>query len=123
MPTRHRLTAMPDGHIDTEKREMVFDLSVSNGRSFSFVAKCGVATQVIGGLGRMFLELQRVVYQAQGIEPSAAEEVHSSHIQKDRWSDNVIVQLTTPAGVPYSFAIPSQIAADIAVRLKTGFPG
>ena len=54
-----------------------------------------------------------------GMAPVAAERASVSHVQKDRWSDVVLLQLITPRGVPYSFAIPCQAVANIAARLRT----
>jgi hypothetical protein len=48
-----------------------------------------------------------------------AENVAATHIQKDRWANVVLMQLITPGGVPYTFALPPQVASDIADRLKT----
>jgi hypothetical protein len=114
----HRITGLPRGHVDTQLHQIHFDLSVSGNRAIPFVAKYGVATQIIGSLGRMLLELQAAVYVGKGMESSAAEEIRSSHVQKDRWNDSVIVQLTTPAGIPYTFAMPTRVAAGIADQLR-----
>jgi hypothetical protein len=53
------------------------------------------------------------------MQASSAEKVESSHIQRDRWENVVIMQLTTPQGVPYTFSIPPEFAAEIADQLKT----
>jgi hypothetical protein len=52
------------------------------------------------------------------VEAIPAEEVAVTQIQRDRWQDRVLMQLTTPQGVPYTFAFPPQIANSIADQLK-----
>jgi hypothetical protein len=81
--------------------------------------KYGAATQVIGAPGRMFSELQRYVETQGRMDAVAVETVAAAHIQKDRWMDLVIFQLTTPQGIPYNFVMPPQVASDISDRLKT----
>lgn len=118
MPKRLRVTGLPEGSVDVDKQELNFTISVSEGKPTLFVAKFGVAAQVIGALGRMLTELRAQLDKKGGIASVAAEQVAAAHIQKDRWTDVVLVQLITPRGVPYSFAVRCQDAADIADRLK-----
>jgi len=40
------------------------------------------------------------------------------HVQKDQWSDAVLLSLTTNQGIPYIFQIPSQNAVEIGNQLK-----
>ena len=117
MPKPYRVTGLSSGGVDLEKREIHFTLG-SVEKEFSFVAKYGVASQVIGALGRMFFELKKNMASQKGMETTAAEELAAFHIQKERWNDLVLVELITSHGVPYTFAIPNEIAADIADRLK-----
>jgi hypothetical protein len=113
------LASVPSGDIDTESLEIKFDLATTDGTSIHCTMKYGAATQIIGALGRMFSALQEYAQRQKGrMEPLAAEEIAAAHIQKDRWMDVVIFQLTTPQGVPYNFAMPPHVAADIADRLK-----
>jgi len=116
----HHLASVPVGDVDTESLEIKFDLATIEGTSIRCAMKCGAATQIIGALGRMFSVLQEYAQKQKGrMEPLAAEEVAAAHIQKDRWMDVVIFQLTTPQGVPYNFVMPRHVASDIADRLKT----
>jgi hypothetical protein len=117
--TRYRLVSLPSGAVDTEKHEIVFELSVKDGKPLSFVATYGVAAQITSGLGRMVKQLHQILQEQKGVASSAAEQVEGAHIQKDRWSDTVILQLMTPQGIPYTFAIPCNAVAEMAGRLKT----
>ena len=72
-----------------------------------------------GALGRMFAELRQLQFKKQTMKSITAEEVASSHIQKDKWENKVIMQLTTPKGIPYTFAFDPKFAAEIADHLKT----
>jgi hypothetical protein len=68
----------------------------------------------------MFQTVQENVQKQQGkMDAVAAEQVVGAHIQQERWSGNVICQLTSPAGIPYNFVLTPQAASDIAARLKT----
>lgn len=118
MSKPYRITGLPRGDVDSEKHEIHFTLGSAE-KDFSFIAKYGVASQVIGALGRMFFELKKIMATQKGMETTAAEELAAFHIQKERWNDLVLVELITSQGVPYTFAIPNEIAADIADRLKT----
>jgi hypothetical protein len=113
------VTGLPGGAIDLEKGEILFELAISNGQSLSCIARMGPISQVIGGLARMRLTLEAHLRSQNAIEISPAEQVAQSLIHKERWSDNVMMVLTTPEGVPYTFALPCQIAAEIADQLKT----
>jgi hypothetical protein len=115
----HRLTGLPNGQLDTETKEITFELAVTDRPPISFTMTYGPAAQIIGALGRMFLELQKVLWAEKGMQTAGGESVAVSHIQKDRWQNVVVLQLTTPAGVPYTFVLTPQDAADIGDQLKT----
>lgn len=119
MPKRLRLIGLPEGSVNVDAQELNFTLSVSEAKPIALVAKFGIAVQVISALGRMLSELRAQLDKQGGMAPVAAEKIVASHIQKERWSNVVLLQLITPQGVPYSFAVRCQDAADIADRLKT----
>jgi hypothetical protein len=119
MPTQHRLLGLSGGAVDTVTHEIQFELTVAGAPPISFVTEFGPATQLIAGLSRMFLELRQVLHAARGMKSVAAEKIASSHIQRDRWEGMVIMQLTTPQGVPYTFQMSPEDAAGIADQLKT----
>jgi hypothetical protein len=109
---QYRVLGIGSGGVDTVSHEINFEFTIDGRPSMSFVAAYAPAVQIIGALGRMFFELRRILHEAKGMKSVAGEQVASSHIQKDRWENVVLMQLTTPQGVPYTFAIPPQIAAD-----------
>jgi hypothetical protein len=116
----HRIVGLASGAVDTGKKEIQFALVVADRPPIPFVTEYGPASQFIGALGRMFLTLQEVLEsEKKGIASVAAEQIAVAHIQQDRWTGNVIFQVTTPTGIPYNFVMPSQVASDIADRLKT----
>lgn len=119
MPAAQRITGLTDGAVDVERQEIRLTLTIGDRGARAFVMRFGVAAQVIGALGRMFWELRRALDAQGGHEATAAEDVAAAHVQKDRWSDKVLVQLITPAGVPYTFAVRAQAAAGIAEQLQT----
>ena len=93
-----RVTGLRDGGIDLDKQEVHFELSTSEARK-AFSASYGVGAQVMGALTRMVSELKRHLDQrVTGMAATGAEQVAAAHVQKDRWPDAVLLQLTTPAG-------------------------
>jgi hypothetical protein len=119
MAKAHRLVGLSGGTVDTVRHEMSFNVTASDGQSIVFVAEFGPASQLISGLSRMLSELRHVLYEAQGMKSIAAEAVAASHVQMDQWENVVLMQLITPQGVPYTFALKPQEAAEIADQLKT----
>jgi hypothetical protein len=92
-----RVTGLPDGGIDLDKQEVHFELSTGEGRK-AFNANYGVGAQVMGALTRMVSELKRHLDQRVTGMAATGAEVAAAHVQKDRWPDVVLLQLTTPAG-------------------------
>ena len=119
MPTPHRLSGIANGAIDTQEHEIKFDISTGDGKQIAFVSKYGPACQLAASLGRMIFELRKILDNQKKMETIAAEKVVEVSIQKDKWSDIVLLQLMTENGIPYAFALPLQSATDIADRLKT----
>jgi hypothetical protein len=100
--------------VNAEKQEIDFSLAVSDGRPLGFIAKIGVAEQIISGLGRMVRDLRQPKPQM-----TAAEDVAEYLVQRDAFGGPVLLRFVTPHGVPYTFALPAVAASDIAERLKT----
>jgi hypothetical protein len=119
MPKTYRLTGLPEGAADVANQELRFSLSVARDAPLAFVGKIGVVTQIISALGRILMEL-RIQLEARGAGMASvnAEEVAAAHIQRERWRDVVLLQLITPAGVPYTFALSQEASVDISARLK-----
>jgi len=118
MPEPHRLIGLPGGAVDTINHQILFELAVTDGEPIAFVVEYGPATQVVSALGRMLAELRRILMTAQASKCIVAEKVASSHVQKDSWENIVIMQLMTPQGTPYTFALPPHDAAEIANQLR-----
>ena len=114
-----RLTGMPQAVPNANTKDVRFVLSVSEGAPIMCVANYGVAAQIASGLGSAIRVLRMALASDGTMEPIAAEEIREIHVQKDQWSDVVLVQLTTVLAIPYTFQISSQMAAEIADRLKT----
>ena len=118
MPRRMRVTGLPEGAVDKERKEIHFSLATSEMKPLDFVAKYGIAAQVVAGIGRMMSELRAIQEQPGTAEAPPAEPVTGFSIRKER--DVVLVQLMTQLGIPYTFAIPTAHAAELADRLKGG---
>jgi hypothetical protein len=116
---RRRVKSISGGAVDTEKHEIQFDFTIEGSQPKQFVASYGAVSQITGALGRMFLELRKIMHASQGAASVAAEKVASSHIQRERWDNVILMQLTTPDGIPYTFALSPESAAGIADQLKT----
>lgn len=66
----------------------------------------------------MLVQLREILEAEKGTASAAAEPVAAAFVQKDQWQDIVLLQLTSTSGIPYTFALPSRNAAEIADRLK-----
>jgi hypothetical protein len=117
----HRVTlGITDAGVNPDALEIHFSFVVDDRPPIPFIMGYGPSTQTIGALGRMFLTLQEIAQKQKGkMNAIAAEQVRAAHIQQERWSGNVICQLTTPTGIPYNFVLTREAASDIAARLKT----
>jgi hypothetical protein len=89
-------------------------MQVSDGRRLAFVAEIAVAEQISSALGRMAKELRQP-----GPQTVIAEPIAEYTVQLDAFGEAVILRLVTPHGVPHTFALPADTAAEIGARLKT----
>jgi hypothetical protein len=119
MSTSQRVIGMPSGIADIPRRDIRFELALNAGRSLPLVARFGVAEQIIAALAVLLADLRHALIDEGATEALAAQAVESAMVQKDPFSDRVILHLLTPQGVPYVFGIPAQNAADIADQLRT----
>jgi hypothetical protein len=116
----HIVQNLANASVDTNGRAIQFSLTVSDGAQIPFVMGYAASTQVIGALGRTFLKLHETIEKSKGkLEALPLEHVARAHIQQDRLTGNVIFQMITPAGIPYSFVLTPKAASDIADMLKT----
>ena len=116
---QHRLRGISQGKIDTKTDELRFNLTVDENRSVSFVTEYGTLVHVMGALGQLFVALRDVVHQKKHPVLTFADEVASALIQRDRWANVVLIQLTTLQGIPHTFALSSEEAVQMAEKLKT----
>ncbi len=119
MPTIPYLVGVPNGHVDTQAKEVHFNLALQGQKEMAIVSKFGPLTQLMSALGRMRAELIRHLQAQGGIASSPAIEVAKADIQMDPWQGKVLLHFETPEGVPYLFALPAPFARDIAEKLKT----
>lgn len=117
MSRRHRITGLNKGTVDTGSNSVTFQVAIRDAAPMTFIADAGPMTQLVGGLGRMFLELRRSLHGTGAMKDIPTEAVASSHVQKDRAHNVILMQLTTPQGVPYTFAMSPQAAIGIADQL------
>jgi hypothetical protein len=88
MATLFRLTGIPEGLVDKEKREITFRMQVEDGRLLEFVAPVVVAEQMASALGG----LAKQVGPAKG-QMINAQVVAQYGIQRDAFGGPVILQL------------------------------
>jgi hypothetical protein len=114
-----RLTGMPQAIPNGDTKDIRFTLTTSEGPPLTCVARYGVIAQIAAGLGTALRVLQMALTSENATELVAVENLEDVHIQKDRWSDIVVLLLTTVQGIPYVFQVPSQSASEIADLLKS----
>jgi hypothetical protein len=119
MPTPERVAGVPNGAVDVANQEIRFVFQFADGKQKWHVAKFGVASQLIGALGRLLAELrtQLRAENTMGLTASA-EKIAEADIQLEPWAGEVVMQLVTPEGVPYTFSMPPEAASLLAERLR-----
>jgi hypothetical protein len=117
---QRRVNAMKHGSVNLDTDEITFDLIVETKQDpISFIVSYTSFMQILYGLGKLHATVQRSLREKKSMQAISAEDVAVTHIQKDRWKDVVLLQITNSEGVPYTFAIPPDIAIDMAEQLKT----
>jgi hypothetical protein len=119
MASPQRVNGLPTGHMDGANHEIFFELSTPQGHKLPFVAKFGVASQIVSSLARMVRQMEGIMRSQNVAASTAVEMVAEAHVQKERWQDLVILRFVSAGGVPYTFGIPSAEAAQLAEMLKT----
>ncbi len=114
MTTTFRLTGIPGGTVDTQKRDIDFRLQLSDGTQLACIADLTAAEQIASALGRMTQQFR----QQPKRQNVVAEEISEYAIQRDPQGGPVLLRLVTAQGIPYTFALPLAAAADIAARLQ-----
>jgi hypothetical protein len=108
-----RLTGIPGGTVDTQKREIDFRLQLNDGTELSCIADFSAAEQMASALGRMTQQFRQS--KSQNV---TAEQITEYAVQRDPLGGPVLLRLITPQGIPYTFAVPLSAATDIATRLQ-----
>ena len=114
-----RLTGLGNGEADLDQQEVRFTLTDTLFQNFEFVAAAGVAEQITSALSRMCTSLREAGIAGNVTRLSAAEPVAEAIVHRERLRDLVLLQLITPSGTPYTFALDRHAAIDISDRLKT----
>ncbi len=114
-----RLTGLGSGEADVDQQEVSFTLTSTLFQNFEFVAAAGVAEQITSALSKMCTTLREAAIAGNVIRSTSAEEVAAVIVQRERLHDLVLLQLITPSGTPYTFALDRHAAIDISERLKT----
>ena len=113
-----RLTGMPQSIPNGATKDIRFVLSVEGGEPLACVATYGVAAQIASGLGTSLSFLTVDLEKVQSYELVAPHQLVRADIQKDEWSDQVFLKLTTDQGIPYIFQFHVQNAVALSERLK-----
>ncbi len=113
MTTTFRLTGIPGGTVDPQKREIDFRLQLNDGTQLACIAELSAAEQIASALGRMTQQFRQP--KSQNV---VAEEIAEYAVQRDPHGGPVLLRLVTPQGIPYTFALPLAAATDIATRLQ-----
>jgi hypothetical protein len=113
MPTIYRVTGLPKGTTNSQKREIEFVLQTGDGNQLEFVTDISAAKQIASALGTLAKRIPQSKAQA-----VTAEEVISYGAQREAFGSHVLLKLITKSGVPHMFAIPLAGAVDIGARLQ-----
>lgn len=113
-----RTTGISNGAVDEQNQEIRFSLNVQQAPPMEFVAKFGVASQITSAIARMVVELEKFIRARNGSATTAAEQIVNSHVQQERWDGKILMRFTTDKGVPYTFAVTPQGAAEISDQLR-----
>lgn len=111
-----KVTGISKAHVMSDGSEIHFKLDRPNGDTFDLVATPASAMQITAALAHLTREAQKM---ASGPAPMAAERVVGFAVTRDQVGNSIALQLQSEHGVRYTFAMPPQIAADIAAWLKT----
>jgi len=117
-----RISGVTGGSVDPNRDEIVFELQCNERKLPTFVAKSQVVKQIAMGLAALLQGLQDARNKL-GI-PFAARAIHAEPVAQyaikvDPFADKILIHLVAENGIPYTFAVPRDAAADIAVRLQT----
>jgi hypothetical protein len=119
MATPQRVTGITGGHVDTEAREISFDLSTPQGTKIPLSAKFAGAQQIVSSLAVMVKKLDAVMRAKGEMAAVSVEQIAEIDVKQERWEGRILIWIRTAEGVPHVFALPAQSASELADRLKT----
>jgi hypothetical protein len=117
-----RIQGMPEGSVDPDRDEIVFTLQASERKIPMFVAKSHVVEQIamgLSGLLRGLIDARQKLGIPFAARPVHAEEVIQYAVTREPFADKILLYLVAENGIPYTFAVPKDAAADIVARLQT----
>ena len=119
MPDPIRLTGMPQATPNGITEDVLFVLEAGADDPIHCVADYGTVTQIASGLGNA-IRLLRATLSAKGsVVPVSAEYLSTIHVERSLLSEDVIMTVTTAAGIPFLFQIPIQVALALSDQLRT----
>ncbi len=107
------------GSVDVDRRDVHFTLVKNDGTTLQCVGEFTATAQITAALAQMLSSLRTRVNKKPATVPVAATSIQWALVQKDPWSDFVLLQLISPEGIPFSFQIQRKDAAALAARLRT----
>jgi hypothetical protein len=119
MPDPIRLTGMPQAVPNGHTEEIRFVLEVGADNPIYCIADYGTASQIASGLGNA-IRLLRASMSAKGsVVPVSAEHLSTIHVDRALLSEAVVMTVTTAAGVPFVFQLPTQVALELSDQLRS----
>lgn len=88
-------------------------------KPITFVAHYGTLLQITSALGSAFHILRAFLTQEGRAEIISTEKIDSLNLQKDQFSESLVIQVTTDQAIPYTFRLSDQLALDLAETIHT----
>ncbi len=112
-----KLAGIEEGSIDPEKGYVVFKAKLDRRPDQWFAAKANVLDQTLSTLATLLRQLREHT-AVPAAEAIFAIEVGQYAIQKDPFSEKVLMKIISPDGIPYTFAVPTRATDEMSERLK-----
>jgi hypothetical protein len=109
--SEHRIITFTNPTVNPASRELHFELRIGGeDKPLAFVATFEVAAQLTDALGRTVSDSRPMI--------PPAERIVSHHVGKDQSHNLVTMRFGTPSGIPHTFALEAERAAEIGEELK-----
>jgi hypothetical protein len=119
MPDPIRLTGMPQAIPNGITEDIRFILETGADNPIYCIADYGTASQIASGLGNA-IRILRAAFAAKGsVVPISAEYLSTIHVDRALLSEAIVMTMTTAAGVPFVFQLPTQVALELSDQLRT----